>query len=66
MCMDQWLNDDKQVTTEELGENLLQCHFVHYKSHLKCHPGQNADPRGEKPASSRLSSGTVRYMEIIL
>jgi hypothetical protein len=42
--------------TEELGENLLQRHFVHYKSHLP-NPGR----RGGKPATNRLSYGAAIY-----
>jgi hypothetical protein len=43
--------------TELLGENLLQCRFVHHKTHMM--PGHEPVPPGEKPASNRLSYGTA-------
>jgi hypothetical protein len=39
--------------TEVLGEDLLQCRFVHPKPHML--PDANPDPRGGKPATNRLS-----------
>jgi hypothetical protein len=43
--------------TEELGENLTQCRFVH-KPHMLC-PDANPGRRGGKPATYRLSYGTA-------
>jgi hypothetical protein len=43
--------------TEILGENLLQCRFVHHKPHMIC-PGANPGCRSGKPATNRLSYGT--------
>jgi hypothetical protein len=40
---DQWQNNNKWEKTEETGENLLQCHFTHYESHMKS-PGTELRP----------------------
>jgi hypothetical protein len=47
--------------TEVLGENLLQCRFVHRKPHMLsgCEPG----PPRWKSATNRLSYGTERKEE---
>jgi hypothetical protein len=42
--------------TEVLGENLLQRHFVHHKSHMT-RPGLEPARRSGKPATNRLSYG---------
>jgi hypothetical protein len=44
--------------TEVLGENLPECRFVHYKTHMFC-PDANPGHRGGKPATKRLSYGTA-------
>jgi hypothetical protein len=40
--------------TQEIRENLPQCHFVHYKPRMTL-PDINLDPRGEKLAINRRS-----------
>jgi hypothetical protein len=54
--MYEWIHNGMTLTGEavELGENQSQCKFVHHKSH-----GELAGVRGERPATSRLSRGTV-------
>jgi hypothetical protein len=46
-----------QGKTEELGENLSQCHFAHLKSHIDL--GANLGFRGERTPTNRLSHGTA-------
>jgi hypothetical protein len=44
--------------TEVLTEQLLQCHFFHYKSQMIWSEIESRPPRG-KPATNRLSYGVV-------
>jgi hypothetical protein len=44
--------------TEEVGENLLQYHFVHHKYHMTW-KGANQGRRSGKPATNRLRYGTA-------
>jgi hypothetical protein len=48
--------------TEVLGENLLQCRFVHHKPHML--PGREPGRCGGKPVSKRLSYGTTPWWEV--
>jgi hypothetical protein len=43
------------------GKNLSQCHFVHHKFHMDW-PGMNPGLRRERPATNRLSHGTVLWI----
>jgi hypothetical protein len=51
--MEQLMEGGLTRKTEVPGENLLQCHFVHHKSHMGLNPG----PCDGKPATSYLSYG---------
>jgi hypothetical protein len=46
--------------TEVLGENLLQRHFIHHKSHMT-RPGFELSRHGGKPATNRLSYGMALW-----
>jgi hypothetical protein len=58
--MELWFAEE----TELLGENLPQCHFVHYKYHMFC-PEANPGRRIGKSATSRLSYGTAYYHRLM-
>jgi hypothetical protein len=49
------------VETEVLGENLLQCHFVHHKPHML----PRREPGG-KPATNCLSYVTPYFKMLVL
>jgi hypothetical protein len=38
MIVEQSVECELAGETEVLGENLLQCHFVHHKPHMTCLP----------------------------
>jgi hypothetical protein len=46
--MEQWWNDIDRGNPKTLERNLLQCHFVHNKSHMDC-PGYDPGPLLEVP-----------------
>jgi hypothetical protein len=64
--MIRWLMNTEQLVevireTGELGENLPQYHFIHWKSHMTWPDlGWNSRHRGTIPATNRLSYDTIR------
>jgi hypothetical protein len=56
--MGQLLEQELAGETELFGNNLLQCHFVHHKSHMLW-PGSNPGRCGEKAATKRFSYDTA-------
>jgi hypothetical protein len=46
--------------TEVLGENLLQCRFVHHK------PQMNPGRRGEKPGTNRLNYSKAKTLKVLV
>jgi hypothetical protein len=46
--------------TEDLGENLSQCHFVYHKSNM-VDPGANPGLCGWRPLTNSLSHGTALH-----
>jgi hypothetical protein len=58
MSVEQSVEWELAGKTEVLGENLPQRYFVHHRSHMT-RPGIEPGRRGGKPATNRLSYGTV-------
>jgi hypothetical protein len=56
--MKQRWNDMDRGKPKNSEKNLSECHFVHYKSNMVC-PEREPGPRGENPATIRLSYGTA-------
>jgi hypothetical protein len=50
MNIEQLMQWEMKGETEVCGEHLLQCHFVHRKSHMTC-PGIGPGPPQRKKAS---------------
>jgi hypothetical protein len=65
MMMDKFVEWRLAELTEVLGENLSQCRFGHHKPHMLC-PDANPGRRGGKPATNRLSYGTVPSYHFIV
>jgi hypothetical protein len=58
MNMEQRWNDIDMGKPKDSEKNLTECHFVRHKSHMNW-PEREPGPRGEKPATNRLSYGTA-------
>jgi hypothetical protein len=61
MNMEQWWNDIGREKPKNSEKKLLQCHFVHHKSHMD-RPGREPGP--PRPATNRLSHGKKKRIKI--
>jgi hypothetical protein len=58
IVMEHWWIEIDRGKSKYSKKNLLQCHFVHHKTHM-ADPGLNQGFHGERPATNHLSHGTA-------